>query len=200
MLDAVLRAWDLAGESGDWPTSAAKLDEAERALGRPLDPALRALYERSGPGEYAGSNLGVLPPLPDGEDDLSLANAGALLREWGWPAAEEATVFATNGAGSYFGVWSGGARPLVVDIGEFFDVEASLAVVGADLPRFLAGWSAYYLISDGRRHAALDALGVPNDLRVEDPDMDDCLRWASGDVADRERLLTVAEVAALADR
>jgi len=203
VLDRVLQAWELAGRSftqPHGPASAEDLAAAEERLGVSLDPELRALYERSGPGEYAEGNLFVFAPLPDGEDDAALANAGELLRTWAWPAPEEAVVFATSGAESYFGVWSAGGRPLVLEIGEVFDEPAALAVVGADVGRFLAGWTAYYLAAAGGPDEALDALGVPAGLRDEDPEMDDLLRWASREVADSERLLTVDEVRALASR
>ena len=55
-------------------------------------------------------------------------------------------MFGDNGQGDSFGPWlprDGGARPIVVQIGELFE-DACLAVVGDDLESFLRGWGEYY--------------------------------------------------------
>jgi hypothetical protein len=86
----------------------------------------------------------------------------------------------------------GATRPLVVALGESFTPD-SLAVVGDNLAGFLAGRSAFYLMSyalDGYELGpALDALGVPNSLRLATPSLlDDAscrlLRWANPGLPD----------------
>jgi len=73
-------------------------------------------------------------------------------------------IFASNGQDSSFGVWvprDGGARPIVVEIGEIFE-DACLAVVGDDLPSFTRAWGAYYL----------ELVGASDDIKAEFPDFE----------------------------
>jgi hypothetical protein len=118
-----------------------------------------------------------------------------------------------NGSDDLFGLWLPGddeARPLAVQVGETFE-PASFAVVGDDLESFLAGWTAYYLLLLGDEidvGPALDALGVPAQLRVQssglgDEDLDALLAWASPHLPDvhpdpYERGLTADDLAQIA--
>jgi hypothetical protein len=81
----------------------------------------------------------IHPVSSDDDDDLTLANASDRLRSWEWPVPDEMVIFGSNGQDSSFGVWvprDGGARPIVVEIGEIFE-DACLAVVGDDLEFFM---------------------------------------------------------------
>ena len=210
-LAKVFDAWERSAHLhlAEPPTA---VDAAERALGRALPDDARELYGAVGGGSFLEGNLGLHPPGPpeEGEEQLTLATASALLRSWDWPVPDELVVFGDNGAGDHFGVWlpaGGGARPVVVQIGEVFE-PACLAVVGDDLASFLAGWTAYYLASLGAPVDALDALGVPDELRSLDEDGSDeehfaLLSWASPGLPDPcpdpyERGLTAPEVDAIA--
>jgi hypothetical protein len=215
MLENVLTAWELTADrhAPEPPASPKALEEAQRTLGRRLPPAALALYAAHGGGSFLGGNLGIHPPVGDGPDDLSLATASKLLRSWDWPIPEELVVFGDNGAGDQFGLWlpaEGGARPLVVQVGEVFG-EPGLAVVGDDLVSFLTGWSAYYLLQEerGDTQAALAALGVPEHLRSlagdgSDEEFHARLRWASPGLTEDpdpyEHGLTPAQVTAIAGR
>ena len=218
-LDDVLAAWRLSGELGqaEPPASDGDLRRAEQVLGRRLPPAIVRLYAAVGGGSFAGGNLTLHPAVPevDNGEGLSLATAADLLRTWGWPVPEPLVVFGDNGAGDAFGVWvprDGAGSPVVVQLGEVFE-ERCLAVVGDDLPSFLCGWTAYYLLlaDEGSDVSdALDALGVPPSLRsLEEDGSDDeffrLLRWASPNLPDPqpdpyERGLTAEQVDAITRR
>ena len=216
-LASVLRAWELS-PSLHQPRPAASPEEiaqAERQLGRRLPAAFKQLYATAGGGSFLHGNLVLEPPLPPGGEDeeTALTTASALLREADWPIPHGLVTFGGNGADDHFGVWLPGdreARPLIVQIGEIFE-DASFAVLGDDLASFLTGWSAYHLLLYGDEAdvgPALDALGVPAQLRVQssdlgDDDLDGLLAWASPDLPDvhpdaYERGITADELAKIA--
>lgn len=172
------------------------LAEAERRLGRPLPAELGELYATFDGGVFVFSTFHLLPLLPLSGGDLAFRSAGDLLRSWRWPVPPELFVFADNGSESSYGVWlSGpdtGIAPLVVEMGEDFDPGA-FAVVGDHPAGFVAGHCAYYLLSIGMDgyplEPALDALGVPADLRAWfSATGDDYLRllnWANRNLPDK---------------
>ena len=128
--------------------SGAEWSSVEEALGRPLPEELREFLEEAADREMLGGNLKVYPLVPpEGDEEaLALTTASGLLRSWDWPVPDEMVVFGDNGQGDSFGLWlprDGGARPIVVQIGEVFE-DACLAVVGDDLDSFVRGWTDYY--------------------------------------------------------
>jgi hypothetical protein len=216
-LAKVLRAWELSAPLHD-PNpgcSADDLAEAARALGRRLPAAFKQLYASAGGGSFLHGNL-VLEPLlpPDGDNGEGAVTTSAdLLRASEWPIPHGLVMIGGNGSDDRFGLWLPGddeARPLAVQVGEIFE-DASFAVVGDDLPSFLAGWTAHYLLLYGDEidvGPALDALGVPAQLRVQssdlgDDDADALLAWASPHLPDvhpdpYERGLTADDLAQIA--
>ena len=163
------------------PASPADLTTVEAALGRHLPDALRELYLHHDGGSWVGGDLQLLPLLGD---ELGVARASAAHRDWGWPVPEEVVLFGSDGGGDPFGVWlpDGPGRPLVVHVGSIGE-PGCLGVVGEDVNAFLRGRTAFYLqLPDQDTTAALDALGVPAELRSADPD-DDTARqlheWAN---------------------
>lgn len=214
-LASVLRSWELSA-SLHQPrpaASAEEIEQAERQLGRRVPAAFKQLYATAGGGSFLHGNLVLEPPLPPGGEGMALTTGSELMREADWPIPHGLVTFGGNGADDRFGVWLPGdreARPLIVQIGETFE-DASFAVIGDDLASFLTGWSAYYLLLYGDEAdvgPALDALGVPAQLRVQsshlgDDDLDDLLAWASPDLPDvhpdaYERGITADELAKIA--
>jgi SMI1 / KNR4 family (SUKH-1) len=121
---------------------------AEQALGRRLPADLREFLDVAAGKELLRGNLKIYPVAPpEGDDEaLTLTTVSDLMRSWDWPVPDEMVIFGDNGQGDSFGLWvprDGGARPLVVEIGEVFE-DACLAVVGDDLASFLRGWTDYY--------------------------------------------------------
>jgi hypothetical protein len=185
--------------------------DVERTLARPLPDALRELCEEAAGEALLGGNLNIHPLTgPEGEEDaLSLSTASNVLRSWEWPVPDEMVVFGDNGQGDSFGVWApsgGGARPVVVQIGEVFE-DACLAVVGDDLAAFLRGWGAYYTLLLGEPDdisTVVAELELPERLSSLDEDGSEdefyaILQWASPGLPDPrpdpyERGLTAAQV------
>jgi hypothetical protein len=185
--------------------------DAERALDRRLPADLRELLTEVGDEEVLAGNLRVYPLVPpEGEDDvLALTTAADLLRSWEWPVPDEMVVFGSNGQDESFGVWvpkDGGARPIVVEIGETFE-DACLAVVGDDLESFMRGWGAYYILLLGNPDEVstmVEAYELPEELSsLEEDGSDDefyaILGWANPRLPDPrpdpyERGLTAAQV------
>jgi SMI1 / KNR4 family (SUKH-1) len=127
--------------------SGAEWSSVEEALGRPLPEELREFLEEAADRELLGGNLKVYPLVPpEGDEEaLALTTASDLLRSWDWPVPDEMVIFGDNGQGDSFGLWlprDGGARPIVVEIGEVFE-DACLAVVGDGLDSFVRGCTGY---------------------------------------------------------
>jgi hypothetical protein len=216
-LTSVLRAWELSAplHEPNPGCSADELAEAARVLDRRLPAAFKQLYAAHGGGSFLHGNLMLEPLLPpDGDDDaLAVTTNADELRAADWPIPHGLVMIGGNGSDDLFGLWLPGdaeARPLAVQVGEIFE-PASFAVVGDDLESFLAGWTAYYLLLLGDEldvGPALDALGVPAQLRVQssglgDEDLDALLAWASPHLPDvhpdpYERGLTADDLAQIA--
>jgi hypothetical protein len=172
-IDAIIRAWRLSADLHTLRPGAddAALRAAEESLGRPLPAALAALYRFSDGADLLGGNLTLLP-LHGDEDSLGLDNASDAYRASHWPVPQEVLIFGGNGQDEAFGLWlPETADPAydhpVVQIGELFE-PACMAVYGTSLVRFLAAWSAYYLLLEEAPARALRALGVPRALRAEE--------------------------------
>ena len=213
-LEAVLAAWELTPHlhRPRPPASLADMEEVQHRLGRRLPQALFDLYATAGGGQFVRGNLMLHPPLPEAKDDLALATASDLMREWEWPIPDELVMIGDNGGDEQFGIWipadGGDARPIVVEVGEVFE-ERCLAIVGDDFESFVMGWTAYYLLLTDEHGAqtALQRLGVPEHMRAlpgdgSDEEFEAFLRWASPRLPGRPdpyaHGLTPDEVAAVA--
>jgi SMI1/KNR4 family protein SUKH-1 len=180
-------------------------------IDRPIPEELREICEEAGGEELLGGNLRIYPLESDDPDELSVATASDMLRASEWPVPDQLVVFGDNGQGDHFGVWApreGGARPIVVQIGEVFE-DACMAVVGDDVGSFLVGWGCYYALllgdTDSLREIAPE---LPEELSsLEDDGSDDelyaLLAWASPGLPDPrpdpyERGLTAAQVDTIA--
>jgi hypothetical protein len=180
-------------------------------IDRPIPDDLREICEEAGGQELLAGNLNVYPLESDDPDELTVANASDRLRSWDWPAPDQLVVFGDNGQGDHFGVWApreGGARPIVVQIGEVFE-DACMAVVGDDLGSFLVGWGSYYALLLGDAETLREiAPELPEELSSLDEDGSDdelyaLLAWASPGLPDPrpdpyERGLTAAQVDGIA--
>lgn len=183
-LDRVLTAWRLSPASHQLqapPAADEAIAEAERAVGRPLPHALKALYGFGNGISALGGNLEVVP-LFDGETG-GLVDFGTTLRSSQWPIPDQVLAFGSNGADEQFGLWyppastADGPMPVVM-IGAVFEPPC-LALVGTDLPQFLRAWSGYYLVLLEAPSEALDALGLPDALRrIPEGGMAPYFRWA----------------------
>jgi hypothetical protein len=216
-LERVLAAWSITPGLNDpnAGASGADIETAEARLGRPLPAVMRDLYSALNGGSMLEGTLNLLPLLSD-SGKLALTTASNLLRSWEWPVPDELVIFGDEGADDQLGIWlpaTGAGRPIVVSMGAVFE-ERSFAVVGDDLAGFLLARSAYSLLlsSDDPEETAgaLEALGVPGQLRSLDEDGSDVesdalLTWANPGLPDPHpdayrRGLTATEVAELARR
>jgi hypothetical protein len=180
---------------------------------RELPEELREISAQLSDQELVGGNLRIYPLDSDDPEALTVANAADKLRSWDWPVPEQLVVFGDDGQGDSFGVWlpaDGGARPVVVQIGQVFE-EACMAVVGDDLASFLRGWGAYYaaLTEDEEVIEEVPEFRLPDELALKDDGSDEefhaIMRWANPNLPDPrpdpyERGLTAAEVDAIARR
>jgi hypothetical protein len=208
-LERVLAAWSATpGINAPNPgASDADLDVAEQRLGRQLPAAAAALYRELDGGSMLEGNLQLFPLLSD-SGKLAVTTASRLMRSWEWPIPDELVLFGGDGADDNYGLWlpaTDQSRPVVVNVGAIFE-ERSFAIVGDDLAGFLLGHTAFYVLSvldDEDAAAAVDLLGVPEQLRVlegSDDDYDALLRWANPGLPDPRRGLAADEVAAYAGR
>ena len=183
--DRIRRAWTATA----WlheprpPASPDELDSVEQSIGRPLPGAFRELYQRHDGGAWLGNNCVLMPLQAGGE--LSVAQASATHRAWGWPVPDELVLFGNDGNGDPVGLWlpAAATRPIVVKVGAIFE-PGCMGIVGEDLTAFLRAWTAYFLLlpDRGTATAGLDALGVPEHLRSDDPDDEtfaQIVEWAS---------------------
>ncbi|HEX2644746.1 MAG TPA: SMI1/KNR4 family protein [Thermoanaerobaculia bacterium] len=188
-LEALKSAWGKMRALHRVPSGASPkaLAEAERRLGVPLPPALRALYRATdGPSLFHG-NLVVYPA--GGSHEITLGRAAEVFRERGWPVPDEVVVFGDDGAGSLFGVWTGDVADSrfpspVVEIVES-EAEAALGLAASSLVRFLLFQTVLGALQAGGGEEMLDALGVPPSLRDMDPgdlDLDRLRQWADPDL------------------
>jgi hypothetical protein len=188
-LDTLKSAWSRMRALHRVPSGASPQDlaGAERRLGVPLPPELRALYRATdGPSLFHG-NLVVYPA--GGRQEITLGRAAEVFRGRGWPVPDEVVIFGDDGAASLFGVWTGDvADPRfpspVVEIVES-EQEAALALAGSSLVRFLLFQTVRGALQAGGGEELLAALGVPESLRGMDPgdlDLDRLRQWADPDL------------------
>lgn len=183
--DPIVDAWARSSEFHELNAPATEDDLAavEELLGRAFPPAFRALFEVSDGASYLQGNL-MVERLLGGSNFESVATTSDDVREAGAPLPDEVVVFGGDGSEAGFGIWLPrgriGAAVPVVEIGEG---GGGLALVGTDLPPFLRGWTAYYLVLIEADPTALEALSLPHDLRIPAEEADDALfaalrKWA----------------------
>jgi hypothetical protein len=165
---------------------------------------MRALYAMSDGLSLLHGNLNI-HPLRAHKTALGLIGSSGVtlseeLREWEWRIPGELVIFGDNGGDESFGLWLPTSRspadPVpVIEIAEGGEAAVEVeerdgfAVVGTDLPKFLAGWSAYYLLLLEADTAALEALRVPErfwNREADDLLMSDLLAWADPQLPDRD--------------
>lgn len=179
----LIAAWQRSAALHDLRKGAseAEIQEFEGAVGWKLPSEWRRLYAFTNGADLLEGNL-TFHPLTGA--DLSLRQASASLRAWEWPVPNELWIAGDNGQGEPFGVWVPAATPKaapIVAIGQIFE-PGCLAVAGSSLEAFLLARTAYYLLLCEAPREALDAIGLPDELRVEDPDEDIWIaigRWAA---------------------
>lgn len=189
------------------PASLDDLELVEQSIGRPLPGALRELYQRHDGGSWLEGDLVLMPLQISGE--LSVAQASKAHREWDWPVPDELVLFGSDGGGDPLGVWlpAAATQPIVVKIGATFE-PGCMGIVGEDFNAFLRAWTAYHLLLPGREATTigLNALGLPEHLRSDDPDDEtfaEIVKWASptitGSISDPyEAQLTADDVRRIA--
>lgn len=191
-LEVLKRAWALSPALHQIPAAAPEkaLRAIEKQLGLPLPADLRALYRVSdGPSLFLG-NLNIYPS--DARREITLGRAADVFRARGWPVPDEILVFADDGAGSLYGIWTGAvADPRfpsppspVVEIIESEEPEA-LGLAATSLVRFLVFQTALGALQAGGADEVLAALDVPEYLRrmdPADPDLERLREWADPDL------------------
>ena len=175
--------WSLSKNHHEWSPGASdeEIRRAEDSLKRRLPKVLRAVYEISNGLGLVGGNLNFYPLESSVDSDLTLMSLPSKLREWNWSVPEELLLFGDDGSDSQFGLWLPKGEAFVNDcpVIELGETEA-MAIVGTSLCRFLKGRTVYYLLWEDASKP-LDALGLPAELRTEDPDEDDfasIMQWA----------------------
>jgi hypothetical protein len=173
--------------------SDAELDTAEAELGRRFPEAFRALYRWSNGGSDLGGMLSLERLRREGQDELSVVTSSRLMREWEWEIPDELVIFGGDGSDENYGLWlpEGGdpESAWVIQVGEIFG-DPNLAVVGTRLERFLL-WLSVWMFGapETAGEPALDALGVPAELRSWEWDREDeakyaAIAWADPDLPD----------------
>jgi hypothetical protein len=181
-LQNVFASWQRSAALHELRTGAseAEIQEFERAVGWELPAEWRRLYSFTNGASLLEGNLACYPLMGA---DISLEKASASHRAAEWPVPDELWIAGDNGQGEPFGLWlpaaTREAAPIVA-VGQTFKPEC-LAVVGSSLEAFLLSRTAYYLLLYGAPPEALDAIGLPEELRAEDPDEETWIaigRWA----------------------
>ena len=191
-LEPVIEAWARSAKLHELnpPASADDLAVVERLLGRKFPPAFHALYEMSNGGSYLNGNV-MLDRLRGGGSYASVATLSNDIRHAGARLPPEIVVFGGDGSDALFGLWLRKGRTArspapVIEL----DISGEpYALVGTDLARFLKGRTAFHLSLSEADPSALDALDVPENLRVSADEVDDDLfyalrRWADPDLPD----------------
>lgn len=182
--------WSLSKSQHEWSPGASdeEISRAEDSLKRRLPKALRAIYEMSNGLSLVGGNLNFAPLESSDDSELPLVSLSSKLREWNWSVPEELLLFGDDGSDSQFGLWLPEVDTAVADcpVIELAETE-EMAIAGTSLCRFLKGRTAYHLMGYEAPAKSLDALGLPAELRTEDPDDDDVVRitrWADPSIPD----------------
>ncbi len=188
-LDPIIEAWSRSTEFHqlNQPADDDELNRVESLLGRSFPAAFRAVYEISDGGSYLQGNLMLSRLRGTGSFD-SVATLSQDFRDAGSPIPSELVIFGSDGSEDSLALWMpknpirAGEMP-VIDVGEGGE---GLALVGTDLVSFLKGWSAFYLMLIAASGSALDALGVPPELRgaADDERLYALREWADPHLSD----------------
>ena len=175
-LDVVFECWRSYPDlfSPREPASEDAIAAAEHALGQPLPDGFKEFYRRANGFSDSSGDLDVYPL--EGHDGLSLVSASARYREWKWPVPDEVVLFASNGSGEPYGLWTGPCdaerypEP-IVQIGEIFE-PGSMGVASESLVRLLFHDALWTLLLEGMRAEVVGSLGLqsadlPDDNLVE---------------------------------
>ena len=181
-MEAIFRSWELSAELHNFNAAALIKDfkAFEEEVGWQLPQEWRALYAFSNGARLFYDNLNF-GPLSGGW--RALIESSQSLRESGWPVPAALWVAGDNGAGDPFGLWHSGLTEKtapVVEIGQIFE-PGCMAVAGRSLRVFLLARTANFLLSrtdEIDTEPALDALGVPAELRSGGMAWDAIARWA----------------------
>lgn len=180
-LTRVFEAWRLTPSLHHLgaPADDAAIRLAEDRLGRPLPAHLANLVRLTDGASVLHGNVGFEPVAPSlGRDLVGFASR---LRGQGWPIPQEMLAIGSDGGGSILGLWYPSDRPVdgtaaVVVVADPEEADY-MAILGTDLARFLTTWTAYYLVTMEAPVAALDALDIPEDLRVSLNGPEACTWW-----------------------
>jgi hypothetical protein len=183
-LRPLLAAWRCSAERHEHigpPANEAAIMATEASIGMTMPRTLRGIYEIADGLAMLEGNL-MLWSLDEverfatdfGSCDEAVDGASSL--------PPELLAFASNGSELIFALWlpsqagRADAPVIAIDLGS-----RARSVAGTSLHAFLTGWTAYYLMVEEAPVEALDALGVPEELRAEEPDDDvfaGLRRWA----------------------
>lgn len=182
-LEQLIASWERSAsvhQVGD-PAGEGEIVAVEQEVKRRLPEALWTIYRHADGASLFSGNLRIYP-LRDTQG-FGLVDAADVFRREGWHIPEELLVFGDDGAGTVYGLWlpgdaAPGAPVPVVAVAETFE-PGCMAVVGTDLLPFLVSISAFYSQLIDTPAPALDALGVPAELRHrQEPDAAALRRWA----------------------
>lgn len=174
--DSVLKAWSLSPDLHVFQPPALRqvLEIVQRKLGRPLPPSLVELYGFSNGLRLLEGNL-VIDPVSATGSKQGLDTHSDFLRKFEWQVPPELVVFGRTAGQDAVGIWipkkPKGESPIVL-IGEIFQTPRCMAVVGSGFVPFLRFLTARYLLegTGNPAHPALDALGMPREIRRPEPD------------------------------
>ena len=173
---AIAAAWRLLGDTEGLrdPITPGNRLTAESKLGRSMPPDLLAVYAVTDGFYGLGGNLQI-------ETSIIAAESAGQLREWGWPVPADAIVFGNNGSDDQYALLfldePPNNRSVVVSIGAIFE-EDCLAIAGTSLARFLLTMTGFYMAQQDAPPAAMDAIGLPAELRAAHSVLEPYVRWA----------------------
>ena len=162
--------------------------DVEESLGRRLPADLAAIYEAANGLYLLHGNLQILPITAE-EENWCLPRHTDWLRSVEWTIPDEVVVFGGNGGDEVFGLWiprgsDPEKAPVVLISDEDFTDDPGYGLIGSTFTRFFASWTAMYLIITEANEAALEALGVPNDIQEDDEEiLDRIIAWGDPTLA-----------------
>jgi len=194
MTDVALRerlisCWELTPEAHSFfkPASNEEITWIQHVIG-PLPEDFEWFYRRSNGAKLVKGTIDLQPIRMPGENDGTIyAGFGTFYdaqSATGWEYPREVVVFGTTMTGGCFGFWNSipaTRRGTIVEIGHIRESRC-MALSATSLIRFLLSQTAYHLLRRGVNSGALDALGLPQDLRVDRPlpksHYEAIIRWA----------------------
>jgi hypothetical protein len=195
MVDAALQerlisCWELTPEAHSFlePASDEEINWIKHAIG-PLPEDFDWFYRRANGARLVKGTIELMPiRMSDLDGDAIEVGFGTLhlvhQEPSGWQYPREVVVFGQSKTGGFFGFWKSTPatkRGAIVEIGHLYEPRC-MALAATSLTRFLLSQTAYHLLRRGVNSGALDALGLPQDLRVERPlpksHYEAVIRWA----------------------